>query len=508
MTVINPNSISGITSITLPSGDSNVLTVHTNDGVERFRIDSSGNVKVGTAATISPDGDLFVTGVCTATTLAGSGANLTNLPAANVTGTLPAISGANLTSLTAGNLTGALPAISGANLTGIAATDNVRTGILDVAGIATFRSDVNIPNINGGQVGGRRNIFMNGAMTVNQRESTTGLSYFNPVTSSIYTLDRWTVFNGNSFDTDSAQITKSTQSPDGFSSSMKWDIGNTETPSSNQNCGIEQKIEGQDLQGLAYGTSSAKTMTLSFHVYSNKTGTYCVQLLQPDGTKYQLHEYTVSSSNTWEKKTITVVGNTSDAINDDNTVGMRILWHLTCGSSQTESAASTWTGSGGGQFAATSNQVNLWDNASNHWYLTGCQLEIGTTATEFEYRSFGDELSLCERYYQLIMQDDLGGGGRTGGVGGTPYTDSSSVYCPILYRCRMRTKPTLESTASSTFRTRRGNSVAFNGFSGFNDAGDHSGTIITNGNAGGGDIGAYIWIETNSGGKVAMTAEL
>ena len=104
MTVINPNSISGITSITLPSGDGNVLTVHTNDGVERFRIDSSGNVKVGTAATISPDGDLFVTGVCTATTLAGSGANLTNLPAANVTGTLPAISGANLTGISSPNL--------------------------------------------------------------------------------------------------------------------------------------------------------------------------------------------------------------------------------------------------------------------------------------------------------------------------------------------------------------------------------------------------------------------
>ena len=156
MTVINPNSISGITSITLPSGDSNVLTVHTNDGVERFRIDSSGNVKVGTAATISPDGDLFVTGVTTTGGhFAGSGANLTSLPAAN--------------------LTGALPAISGANLTGIAATDNVRTGILEVAGIATFSSDVKIgaavtisesgieasgigitcANINGTQIGGR-----------------------------------------------------------------------------------------------------------------------------------------------------------------------------------------------------------------------------------------------------------------------------------------------------------------------------------------------------------------
>ena len=104
MTVINPNSISGITSITLPSGDSNLLTIHTSDGTERFRIDSSGNVKVGSAATISPDGDLFVTGVCTATTLAGSGANLTSLPAAQVTGTFTVDSGVTLTVNSGGRL--------------------------------------------------------------------------------------------------------------------------------------------------------------------------------------------------------------------------------------------------------------------------------------------------------------------------------------------------------------------------------------------------------------------
>ena len=84
MTVINPNSISGITSITLPSGGDNVLTIHTNDGTERVRIDSSGNIKVGTAATISPDGDVFFTGVCTATSFVGSGSNLTGISGVSV----------------------------------------------------------------------------------------------------------------------------------------------------------------------------------------------------------------------------------------------------------------------------------------------------------------------------------------------------------------------------------------------------------------------------------------
>ena len=129
MTVINPNSISGITSITLPSGGDNVLTIHTNDGTERFRIDSSGNVKVGSAATISPDGDVFFTGVTTATTFtgahSGSGANLTSLPAAQLSGTLPAISAANLTNVPAANITGTLPALTAANLTNIPAANIV-----------------------------------------------------------------------------------------------------------------------------------------------------------------------------------------------------------------------------------------------------------------------------------------------------------------------------------------------------------------------------------------------
>ena len=142
MTVINPNSISGITSITLPSGDGNVLTIHTNDGTERFRIDSSGNVKVGSAATISPDGDLFVTGVTTATTFtgahSGSGANLTALPAANIAGTLPAISAANLTNVPAANITGTLPAISAANLTNVPAAN--LTGALPAISAASLTS--------------------------------------------------------------------------------------------------------------------------------------------------------------------------------------------------------------------------------------------------------------------------------------------------------------------------------------------------------------------------------
>ena len=455
MTVINPNSISGITSITLPSGDGNVLTIHTNDGTERFRIDSSGNVKVGSACTISQDGDVFFTGVTTATTYAGSGANLTNLPAANVTGTLPAISGANLTSLTAGNLTGALPAISGANLTGIAATDNVRTGILDVAGIATFRSNVNIPNINSGQIGGRRNLMINGAMRINQRIQTGSLGYFNPVTDSIYTLDRWKLQLSGSFDTDSGKIYHSTTAPSqhGFTKSLKVDIGNTETPSSGQMAGIQQRIEGQDLQGLAYGTSSGKTLTLSFWVRSVKTGTYSIQVIQHYSSgsyKYVLYEYTISAANTWEQKTITILPNTSDAIQDDTSIGFYVTWWLCAHSDVTTSATSSWAS--GGSYRASTNQVNLWDSGSNNWHLTGCQLEVGDTATAFEHRSFGDELSLCQRYYQRF---ESGGDHHQLAAAGE---GSSSCKVGIPLAVPLRAAPTV---ACSLHRWYRSTSVGY-----------------------------------------------
>ena len=139
-------------------------------------------------------------------------------------------------------------------------------------------------------------------------------------------------------------------------------------------------IEAQNLQSLAYGTSSAKTMTLSFWVFSNKTGTYCVQITQDDPSKFVLYEYTISSSNTWEKKTITIAGNTANIINNDNGIGLNVNWILCAGSGRHVAATSSWTS--GGSYYATSYQVNLWDHADNYFKMTGCQLQTGSTTTD------------------------------------------------------------------------------------------------------------------------------
>ena len=238
-----------------------------------------------------------------------------------------------------------------------------------------------------------RNKVINGGMIVKQRADLT------MTTTSTYSLDRFRGTVGSSFNWSSATVTQSTTSPDGFGKSLKVDIASTNTPTGSQNAIIQTRIEGQDLQDLAYGTSSAKPCTLSFYVRSNKTGTYCVQIANTANTKYVLFEYTINSADTWERKSVTFSGNTANTLNNDNALGFDVNFHLATGSDDHVSATSTWTTYSGGSFRATSNQVNLFDNASNEWYLTGVQLEVGSVATDFEHRSFGQELHLCHRYF-------------------------------------------------------------------------------------------------------------
>ena len=309
------------------------------------------------------------------------------------------------------------------------------------SGIEASGIGITCASINDGQISGRRNIVINGAMIVKQRADLTMTS------TSTYSLDRWRAAVGSSFNWSSATVTQSTTSPDGFGKSLKVDIASTNTPTGSQNALIQTKIEGQDLQQLAYGTSSAKQCTLSFYVRSNKTGTYCVQVANTANTKYVLFEYTINSADTWERKSVTFAGNTANTINNDNALGFDINFHLATGSDDHVSATSTWTTYPSGSFLATSNQVNLFDNASNEWYLTGCQLEVGSQATTFEHRSFGEELSLCQRYLCRLQP---GASYVNYGVGGI-YSSTQAVV-QVNYPVSLRAAPTFSyNGALNTF---------------------------------------------------------
>ena len=391
MTVINPNSISGITSITMPSGDGNVLTVHTNDGTERFRIDSSGNVKIGTAATISPDGDLFVTGVCTATTLSGA----------------------------ASGLTGALPAIDGSALTGIAATDNVRTGILDVAGIATFRNDVNIgaavtisesgieasgigitcANINGGQISGRRNIIINGAMKVAQRgtsATSNGYHVIDRFQSQVSGADESPTFS----QVDVASGTPAYQS--GFRKAFKITNGNqTSGAGAADRAEMAYKIEAQDLANSGWNyTSSSSFVTLSFWIKSSVAQNFYGRLLTADGTGQRYAFETGSlTADTWTKVTRIIPGNSNLQFDNNTEEGLKISWYAFLGTDYTDSSSlNTWAAGVSGN--RTPDQTSTWWTTNDSTLeLTGVQLEAGSQATPFEHLSFHEDYLRCARYY-------------------------------------------------------------------------------------------------------------
>jgi len=277
-----------------------------------------------------------------------------------------------------------------------------------------------------------RNLIINGAMQVAQR----GTSETGVTTTGYKTTDRWQ-FQLTTIGT--WTVSQSTTAPDGFSNSYKLECTTADaSPAGADNMAFKQRIEGQNLQHLKYGTASAQPMTLSFWVRSSKTGTYVCELLQPDASNRHINKsYTISSANTWEYKTITFAGDSSGVINNDNGEGLQVNWWLGSGSGFSSGTLQTSWGALD-QTARAVGNVNLADSTSNDWYITGVQLEVGETATPFEHRSYGDELARCQRYYQKDLYE-----GNTVVEVGT-VVSSSSMAVGISYSGgQMRTAPTI-----------------------------------------------------------------
>ncbi len=236
-----------------------------------------------------------------------------------------------------------------------------------------------------------RNAIINGAFQCAQRGTST--------TGSGFLVDR---FELNINNTDNIAITQSQDSsgPSGFANSWKILATTAESAvAADERVRFRQNIEGQNLQQFAFGASAAKSMTLSFYVKSNKTGTYAVNLEQDDASRVIGGTYTISSADTWEFKTITVGGDASGTINDDNGVGLVVSWYLLAGSNYTATNNTSYGASADGKQAF--GHSTTWGQGTNdNFFITGVQLEIGDVATPFEHRSFGDELAKCQRYFQ------------------------------------------------------------------------------------------------------------
>jgi len=295
-----------------------------------------------------------------------------------------------------------------------------------------------IGNINAGGGGVNRNLIINGAMNVSQR----GTSFADP-SNDTYTLDRFIARKSND---GAVTITQDSSAPSGFSNSLKVDVTSADDSLGTSQFNILQyKVEAQDCQRLAFGTSDAKNFTLSFYVKSNKTGTYSVNISQSDNSSKQASlTYTINSADTWERKSLTFTGDTSGVINDDNGTGLSIYWWLAVGTLYTSGGS---TSASFQTFAnanhAAGHAVNLLDDAANEWFITGVQLEVGQNATSFEHEPVERTLAKCLRYYHRL---DTSSGEYIGFSAGGAYGSTTALteFKPIV---PMRIEPTFSTNA-------------------------------------------------------------
>ena len=291
--------------------------------------------------------------------------------------------------------------------------------------------------IGSGQAQGNKNIIINGAMNVAQRStSVSSLSS----TATYSTCDRWMVQYGTAGTFTESQ---SSTAPDGFANSLKLDC--TTADASPGYLLIIQNVEGQNLQQIKKGTSNALRTVMSFHVRSNKTGTYQVNIFDKDNTRIVGASYTIDSANTWEKKSVTFPADTTGAFDDDNNNSLQIEWWLASGSTyNTGTLPTAWETRDNADRAAALN-VAIGASTDDEFYITGVQFEIGEVATAFEHEDFGTTLAKCQRYYYKISGDanlDLG-------VGMCNTTTLAAINCP--FAVPMRAKPTaLEQSGTVT----------------------------------------------------------
>ena len=285
---------------------------------------------------------------------------------------------------------------------------------------------------------GRRNLIINGAMQVAQRgtsasSSTNGYVCVDRYYHTTATYGTWT-------------HEQSTDAPDGFAYSYKTTCTTADgTPASSDYHRIMHKIEGQDLQHLAYGTSSAKTLTLSCWVKSNKTGSAVLNLRNQNSSTNRKQErlLTINSADTWEYKTFVILGDTSIGIENTNSSEFELDIWLNAGSNwQSTTRSETWRTTETGAFYKDGT-INLGGTVNDYFAITGVQLEVGSVATPFEHRSYGEELALCQRYYEVINF-----AGRTPVNLGQSFQNRKYI-APFMWKVTKRATPTSQAVVFS-----------------------------------------------------------
>ena len=304
--------------------------------------------------------------------------------------------------------------------------------------------NINTTSINNGQTG-RKNFIINGACAIDQRNNGSAVT-------SDYAIDRTHIEGFVGGGTGTAQ--RVTDSPSGFYYSLKITVTGTDSSLAAADFyTLRHIIEGSNIAHLGFGASGGTSVTLSFFVKSSVTGTFCAGLGNGNNNRTMPKEYTINAADTWEKKTLTFPADTTGTWGADANRGFSIRWCMGAGSNRT-ATADTYNGS---EAHATSNQTNLFATNGATFQITGMQLEAGTTATDFEHRSIGEELALCQRYYFSITGDN---NTRSGVLG---YANSSSEFRGVVhFPVTMRSNPTLTGSATAMVVDAADDSASFN----------------------------------------------
>ena len=290
------------------------------------------------------------------------------------------------------------------------------------------------------QIGGRRNIIINGAMQVAQRAtSSTDIGG----SSGYFTCDRWHMSPSGT--AGRLTMTQDSSAPSGFANSIKLDCTTADTSiASSEFLLFTHKFEGQDVQSFAKGTSDAKQFSLSFYVKGNASATYVAELMDEDNSNRHVNK-SFSVTTNWTRVELLFPADTTGTLDDDNALSFSLNIWLHAGSDFTSgSLQTTW-----GALSQTSRAVGIssfFSSTDNTFFITGVQLEVGNQATPFEHRSFGEELALCQRYFQSFTHNGSGGGYVTNGV-----IISARFYGTFRYQKRMRAIPSSFTLTSGGF---------------------------------------------------------
>ncbi len=347
-----------------------------------------------------------------------------------------------------------------------------------------------------------KNKLINGQFQIDQRNAGASVS----VSGGAYTLDRWNYdpsasLSWYTFQQNGGSVTP----PAGFSNYLGITSTGANTPTSGQFSVVAQYIEGFNTADLAFGTANAVAVTLSFWIRSSLTGTFGGALQNSAVNRSYPFTYTISSANTWEKKSITIAGDTSGTwIGATNGVGLRLVFNLGTGSTY-QGTAGAWAGA---DYRSATGATNISATNGATWYVTGVQLEKGSTATSFDYRPYGTELMLCQRYYQSIAYT----ANSILAVG--LCTTTTNQECTIILLQTMRSNPTItlpsagQTSGTISFLTSSGSYPASTGTHAVNNPSVNN-FVISGGSYSASFVqGNTTWLYPNGNVTIRASAEL